>query len=94
VRSGIREDFSGPIDLGRYPFARPTAIVRLSEEWQPSDGYLLRFSNRVRFKERIYSQIWVKASRTSSGTRIDHEFDETGRLLRSRKQSMRCDDWG
>lgn len=94
ARAGASEGFSGPFDLSAYRFARSSHSGQPTDEWQPPDGYLLRFSNRVRFQERTYLQIWVKASRTSSGTRIDYEFDGDGRLLRSRKQSRRCDDWG
>lgn len=94
ARSGTSEGFTNPVDLSAYPFAKPSDSARPKDEWQPSDGYLLRFSNRVHFQERIYLQLWVKASRTSSGTRIDYVFDEAGRLLASRKQSRRCDDWG
>jgi hypothetical protein len=94
ARSGTSESFSNAVDLSAYPFAKPSDSAEPKDDWQPSDGYLLRFSNRVHFQERVYLQVWVKASRTSSGTRIDYEFDETGHLLRSRKQSRRCDDWG
>jgi hypothetical protein len=94
ARMGTIESVPISVDLSAYPFASVSDDGKPKEEWKPSDGYLLRFSNRVRFQGRIYLQTWIKASRTSSGTRIDYEFDDSGRLLHSRKQSRRCDDWG
>lgn len=94
AEEGASEGFSGPVDISAYSFARPSDSPEPKDEWQPADGYLLRFSNRVHFRNHVYLQIWIKASRTSSGARIDYEFDEAGQLLRSRKQSRRCDDWG
>ncbi len=90
---GTAEGFSTPVDLSAYAFAKTSENAEPKDRWEPSDGYFLRFSNRIRFNQRVYLQLWVKASRSSSGTRISYEFDDDGGLLRS-TVSRDCDDWG
>jgi hypothetical protein len=92
--AGKAESFSRPVDITSVPFAKLAISATPKREWQVPDGYLLRFSNRIRYKDHVYLQLWVKASDSSSGTRIAYKFDQSGRLLRSRKYGRTCDDWG
>jgi hypothetical protein len=94
AKLGAVEPGFGPIRLDDFSSARKSKWILPPETWQPADGYLLRFSNRVRFQDRIYLQLWVKGSRSSSGRRIDFQFDATGRLLQSQILINRCDDMG
>lgn len=90
---GVVEDHFGPVDITEYGFA--SASISLPENsWQPSHGYLLRFSNRLRFKDEVYLQLWIKAGYISSGKRISFKFDRSGHLLESQKGGATCDDWG
>lgn len=91
---GVAESGFGPVDLRAYPFTTASSMAPPEDNWQPADGYLLRFSNRVRFQDRIYLQLRIKSTRFSSGRRIDFQFDEAGRLVQSRKVNDICDDWG
>src|SRR5262249_28733267 len=91
---GTAEEGFGPIRIANYPFARASESATPKESWHPTDGYLLRFSNRVRFGDNIYLEIWIKGDRTSSGRRLDFKFDQSGRLVESRKLKNICDDWG
>jgi len=94
AKQGISEERTAPVSLAPYPSLTPAVSPEPRDEWQREDGYLVRFSNRVRLQDRVFVQIWVKGSRTSSGARIDYEFDDSGKLIRSHRQKGRCDDWG
>lgn len=94
AKQGVVDPRFGPIDLTAYRFARPSPSSAAREEWRSWDGYLVRFSNRIRFKDRIYLQLWIKGGYSSSGRRIDFQFDDFGRLLTSKKVHKTCDDWG
>jgi hypothetical protein len=94
-RDGNEEPgFPRVVDLRAYPFSRPASSPMPNEQWSASDGYLLRFSNRLRFEDHLYLQAWVKSDRWSSGVRVDFKFDLEGKLIASEKHSIRCDDWG
>lgn len=87
-----RADFS--VDVSKFPLAEPVDSTAPKRDWKSQDGYLLRFSNRVRLRELTYLQIWVKAGWSSSGTRINYEFDQAGILRRAEARGSICDDWG
>jgi hypothetical protein len=91
---GVSDPGFGPISLGEFRFAKETPYGRPKDLWEPMDGYHLRFSSRVRFQRLTYLQVWVKGSQTSSGVRINFEFDDAGHLVRSQKMERACDDWG
>ena len=92
VRSGTTSSVT--LDLSLPRGAESTSDPNPPIQWDEADGFLLRFSERLWFQDRMFLQLWVKGGSSSSGTRLTFVFGTDGMLQEVDRVQPRCDDWG
>jgi hypothetical protein len=92
AKAGKSETGFGPLSLDGLRAMRATEWSIPKEKWDPGDGYLLRFSNRIRFRDHIYLEIWIKGSYAAGGAKVVFQFDPGGKLIRSERSLVGCDE--
>jgi hypothetical protein len=91
-RRGVTEDAKISVAIPRYPTMERASTAKLGGFDEPLRGHLLRFSNRLRYNDRTFLQVWIKDTMHASGVRISYEFDANGKMQTSVRSL--CDDRG